>query len=167
MLAPRQQQRVYHALPAHCGAASALQFGIKKAEIEHCVMRDELGVAEEGDQVIGLFGKQRLVLEELDRQSVNLEGRLRHVAFRVEVEMERLAGRETVDELDAANLNQPIARKGIKAGCFGIENDFAHRNSRTSLARRIRLSSRHISNGAQNVAHLGAGVVEALQSYPR
>ena len=126
VLAPRQQQRVDHALAAHCGAADALQFGIEEAEIEHRVVRDELRVAEEGDEVIDLFGKQRLVPEELDGQSVNLERRLRHVAFRIEIAMERLAGGETVDELDAADLDQPIALKGIKAGGFGIENDFAH-----------------------------------------
>src|SRR3984957_10838138 len=134
MLAPRQHQRVDHTLAAHRGAAGALQFGIEKAEIEQRIVRDELGIAEEGDQFIGLLDEQWLVLEELDRQPVNLERRFRHVAFRVEIEMERLAGRKAVDELNAANLDAPIARKGIKAGRFGIENNFAHRMSRTFLS---------------------------------
>ena len=57
---------------------------------------------------------------------MDLKGRLRHVAFRIEVAVKRLAGREAVDELDAADLDQPIALKGIEPGGFGIEHDLAH-----------------------------------------
>src|SRR6201999_3751054 len=37
-----------------------------------------------------------------------------------------LPGRHAVVDLDAADLDQPIAAQGIEAGGFSIENDFAH-----------------------------------------
>ena len=40
--------------------------------------------------------------------------------------MERLAGGETIDQFDAADLDHPIALNGIKPGGLGIENDLAH-----------------------------------------
>ena len=50
----------------------------------------------------------------------------RHVAFRIEVAMKGLAGREAIDEFDAADLDQTIALEGIKPGGLGVENDLAH-----------------------------------------
>jgi hypothetical protein len=38
-----------------------------------------------------------------------------------------LAGRHVIEHLDAADLDQPIAAQRVKAGGFGIKNDFAHR----------------------------------------
>jgi hypothetical protein len=40
--------------------------------------------------------------------------------------MKCLAGRHAIEDLDAADFDQPIAAQGIEAGGFGIENDFAH-----------------------------------------
>jgi len=31
-----------------------------------------------------------------------------------------------VEQFDAADLDQPIAAEGIKAGGFGVDNDLAH-----------------------------------------
>jgi hypothetical protein len=40
--------------------------------------------------------------------------------------MERLAGREPVEEFDAADFDDPIALDGIEAGGLGVEHDLAH-----------------------------------------
>jgi hypothetical protein len=40
--------------------------------------------------------------------------------------MKGLPGRHAVEDLDAADFNQPIAAQWIKAGGFSIENNFAH-----------------------------------------
>jgi hypothetical protein len=42
--------------------------------------------------------------------------------------MEDLAGRHPVQDLDATDLDQPIAAQRIEAGGFGIEDDFTHRD---------------------------------------
>ena len=65
------------------------------------------------------------------REPVHLEGLVRHVALRIEVAVKHLAGRHAVEQLDAADLDQPIAAQRIEAGGFGVENDFAHGVSST------------------------------------
>src|SRR5271167_3407616 len=134
MLAPRNQERIDHPLASHRGAAGAFQFGIEEADIESCVVRDQKRIAEKSDQLFRLVGKQRLVLEEFAGEPVNLERLFRHVAFRIEIAMEHFAGRKTINEFDAADLDQPIALKGIEPGGFGIENDLAHEASRITSA---------------------------------
>jgi hypothetical protein len=37
-----------------------------------------------------------------------------------------LARRHAVDELDTSDFDQAVAAQGIKAGGFGVKNDFAH-----------------------------------------
>ena len=60
------------------------------------------------------------------RQAMHLERLARHVALGIDVAMERLAGRHAVEDLDAADLDKPIAAQRIEPGRFGIENYFAH-----------------------------------------
>ena len=50
----------------------------------------------------------------------------RHVAFGIDVAVEGLSRRHAVEDLDAADLDQPVAAQRIEARGFGIENDFAH-----------------------------------------
>ena len=40
--------------------------------------------------------------------------------------MEGAPGRDVVQELDAADLDQPVAVQAIEAGRFGVEDDLAH-----------------------------------------
>ena len=91
MLAARQHQRVDQTLARHHRHLGALKLGIEEAEIEHGVVRDQRRVTEEFDQLFHLVREQRLVLEEVDAEPMHLEGRLRDVAFRIEVAVERLA----------------------------------------------------------------------------
>ena len=128
MLAARQHQRIDQTLARHRRLLGALELGIEKAEIEHRVVRDQRRLAEEFDQLLHLVREQRFVLEEVDAEPVHLEGGLRHVAFRIEIAMERLAGWKAVDQLDTADLDHPIALQRIEAGGFGVEHDLAHWN---------------------------------------
>ena len=139
MLAAGDQQGIDHPLAVDHNAPGPFQFGIQKAKIEHRVMSDQLRVAKKFDEFLDLLGEERLIPQKLDRQPVNFEGRFRHVAFRVEITMEGLAGRKAVKQFDTADLDQSIALKGIEACGFGIENDLAHPVSYASvgLVRRL------------------------------
>jgi len=53
--------------------------------------------------------------------------------------MKALPGRHAVEDLDAADFNQPIAAERIKAGSFCIENNFAHGIKRPTDVGRIRI----------------------------
>ena len=46
MLASRYQQRIDHAVAAHHLMPGALQFGIEEGQVEHCIVRNELRIAE-------------------------------------------------------------------------------------------------------------------------
>jgi len=50
----------------------------------------------------------------------------RHVPLWIEMPMKGLAGRHAVDDLDTADLDQPIAPQRVEAGGFGIQDDLAH-----------------------------------------
>src|SRR5580658_617822 len=109
MLAACQQQGVDHPLAADAGNTGALELSVEKAEIEHGIVRDKLRIAEKRHQFFSLLRKQRFVFQEIDRQAMNPKRGLRHVPFRIEIEMECLAGRKPIDELDAADFDQTIA----------------------------------------------------------
>ena len=78
------------------------------------------------EEIVGDIGEPRLVLEEVGRQPVDGEGLGRHLALRVEIAVEGRAGRNPVEQLDAADLDQAMTLARVEAGGFGVEDDFAH-----------------------------------------
>ena len=74
------------------------------------------------------LGEERLVLEEVGRQAVHRERLGRHVALRIEIAVEVWPVGNAVEQLDAADLDQPMPLVGIEAGGLGIEHDLAHRS---------------------------------------
>src|SRR6202034_3264900 len=81
------------------------------------------------------------------------EGFGRHVALGIDMPVKGLASRHAVENLDAADFDQPVTAERIKAGGFGIENDFAHENEplRRTRTDESRSSRRHLSSLGQNV----------------
>ena len=84
-------------------------------------------IGDEFQKFLDHLGKKRLVGQELAGKTVHGESFGRHVAFRIDVPMKGLSGRHPVENLDAADFNQPIAPQRIEASGLGIENNFAHR----------------------------------------
>ena len=101
-----------------------------------------VSLADELQELVGDLGEQRLVLEERRREPVHGLGFGRHVALGIDEAVELAARRDAVDELDAADLDQPVAAFGIEAGGLGIENDFAHACDASALPVDCRGSSR-------------------------
>ncbi len=104
-------------------------------------MNDERAVPDEGDELVGDLGEERLVGKKFLAQPMDVESGRRHVPFGIDIDVEALAGRDVVLELDAADLHEPMPVLRIEAGGFGIENDFTHRvtlqtRGRGSAARR-------------------------------
>ena len=97
--------------------------------VEGGVVDHQRGVADEGDEIRGDVIEQRLVGQEFRTQPVDGKGLRRHVAFGVEIDVEALAGGEVVDQLDAADLDQPVTLLRLEARGFGVENDFTHDGS--------------------------------------
>jgi len=127
LLAPREQQGVDHPFAADHRLGGALELGVEEAQIERGVVRHQRRSADKGEELVGNFGKQRLVFQKVGGETVNLERRRRHLALGIDVTMEALAGGNLVVELDAADLDQPVALIGIESRRLGVQHDFPHR----------------------------------------
>ena len=86
---------------------------------------------------------------------MNGEGFRRHVSVWIEISVEHRTGRNTVEQLDTANLDQAMALGRIEAGGFGVEDDFAHEPLLPSI--------RHLSNRLENITHLRMCVFETVR----
>ena len=85
------------------------ELGVEKADVEGRVVDDERVVGDELEELVGNVGEQRLVLQERGRQPVHRLGLGRHVALRIDEAMELAPRGDAIDELDAADLDQPVA----------------------------------------------------------
>ena len=129
VLAPCQQQRVDQPLARDRRPLDAIELGIDEADVERGVVDHQRRVGDEFEKIADHLGKQRFARQELGGKTVHRERLGRHVALGVDVAVKGLPGRHAIENLDAADLDQPIAAQRIKAGGFGIENDFAHQRS--------------------------------------
>ena len=101
-------------------------------------------------------GEDRLVGEEGLGEAVDVECALRHRALRVDVGVEGAPGRELVDELDAADLDDAVARGRIGAGGLGVEDDLAHASA-SGPGRPGEHAARPPGKGTQDIADLALG----------
>jgi hypothetical protein len=99
---------------------------IEEPEIEAGIMRDQRGILDEIKQLLGPLAERRLVGKEDVRKSVNRLRTGRHRTLRIEISMKVAAGLCAVDHLDAADLDDPVAARGIQAGRFRVKDDFAN-----------------------------------------
>ena len=88
-------------------------------------MGDERGVADEGQELVGDILEERLVLQELAGQAVHGHRIAMDVALGVEVAVELAARGDAVDDLDAAELDQPVAVVGVEPRRFRVDDDLA------------------------------------------
>ena len=87
-------------------------------------MDDEPRLAHELHEVRRDGGENRLVGEEAVGQSMHLQRSLGHGLLRIDVDVERASGRDVVEQLDAADLDDAVAGR-IGAGGLRVENDLA------------------------------------------
>src|SRR5262249_50008413 len=88
------------------------------------------------EQVLDDLGEQRLVAQELGREPMHAEGLGRHLALGIEIAVKALSAADAIDELDAADLDQPMALVGIEPGRLGIEHDLPQMSSPIRARRR-------------------------------
>lgn len=90
-------------------------------------MDDQLRVRDEIAQLRSDFRELRFVGEEFGREAVHCERAGIAVAFRVHVEVQVVACKTSIHQLDAADFDDPVARSRIQAGGFGVQYQLAHR----------------------------------------
>ena len=130
MLATRQHQRVDEALLAERLAPAARQLGVDEGDVEAGVVRDQAGLADELEKLGRDRREERLIPEEGVVEAMHLHGIDRVRPLGIEVAVEAPPGRDVVDQLDAADLDDAVAGFRVEAGSLGIEDDFAHDSGR-------------------------------------
>ena len=102
-------------------------------------MDDKLCIAHEIEEGLPDPGKDRLVtqchatgcgrgggIKDIVADAVHLEGFARHAPFGVDVLVIGLARGKVVDQFHRADFHDPVTFGGLKAGGFGVQNDFTH-----------------------------------------
>ena len=138
-----------------------------KADVEAGIVGDQLGAVDEGQEFVGDVVEGRLAGEVGRADAVHrLRFGMDHAALRIDVVVKDAAGREAVDQLDAAELDDAVLA-GIEAGGFGIEDDLAHRitpqrrciseaaQANEPCPRLFPSSSRDDRNGPRRAPHRG------------
>ena len=126
---PGEHQRIQHRTQVVDGGTAGLVAGelvVEEADVEGRVMDDQLGFADETDELLGDVGEQRLVRQELRRQPVDLLGAGIDLPLRVQILVEGAPGRPAVHQLDAADLDDPVPLLGLQACRFSIQYDLSH-----------------------------------------
>ena len=109
--------------------SQAAQFGIDELEVELGVMNHQGRIADEGDEILDHLGEAWLVGQELAAEAMDLESLLGHVALRVQIGLVLVPGRHPVVQLEAGDLDQPVAGRRIESGRLGIQDHFTHASS--------------------------------------
>ena len=97
---------------------SRSQLVVQELDIEVRVVDDELGAADELDELGCDVGELRLRREKLVLDAVHLERAAVDLALGIDVAMEAILRRPAVDELHAADLDDPVARGRLEARWF-------------------------------------------------
>lgn len=126
VFAPGHGQGVGGAIHAPLHAkVQAGKLGVEELEVKAGVMNHQPSRADKGNKIRRLVGEQGLVVQESVAQPVDAGGLFGHVAFGVEVAVKLPPRGEMVDKLNTAHLHHAVPGGGVKAGGFGIEDDFA------------------------------------------
>ena len=127
--APRHRERIQHAaaiadLLRHVRQTPELV--IQELDVEVGVVNHELGALHELDELARDFREPRLCREKLVLDAVHLQCTAIDVSLGIHVTMEAILGRPAINELDATDLDDPVARGGLETRGFRIENDLTH-----------------------------------------
>ena len=90
---------------------------------------DDRRVADELEEPVHDLGEHGLLGQKLLGQAVDRAGVLGHVALGIEVAVKMIAGRDVVQQLDAADLDHPMTVVRVQTRGLGIEHDLTHRGS--------------------------------------
>ena len=108
-------------------ALYACQLGVEEANIERCVVYDQLGTTNVVDKVFEDIRKSRFVGEELGGNAVYLDGSGVDLPLRLKILMEVVAGEAPIYQLHTADFDDPVPLLRLQTGGFGIQYDLTHR----------------------------------------
>ncbi|MBI1990717.1 MAG: hypothetical protein HYS65_13545 [Betaproteobacteria bacterium] len=104
-----------------------IELAVQKPGVERRVVDDQFGAAHEVEPLVDDVAELRLVAQEFLAQSVHLQRAFVARALRVDVAVKMIAAQAPVDDLDRRELDHTVAKIGIEAGGFSVENDLPHK----------------------------------------
>ena len=99
---------------------------VEKAHVERGVMDDQLRALDELEKFIRYFSKARLAHQEFVSDAVDTNGALVTFTIGLQVHMKMAAGQSTAHQLDATDLDHPVAIGDRHTGGFSIEYNTTH-----------------------------------------
>src|SRR5271168_2873898 len=111
-------------------------------------MGEQLSSRNELRQLLGDFGKARLILKLITANAMHGIRRRLDVPVRVDVTVESTAGRAPVNQLDTADFYDPVPQARFETRGLGIQYDLPHQRECTpcsaSIAALARASTRSL-----------------------
>ena len=92
----------------------------------------QLGAADVIQEFRRDFRELGLVAQELAREPMDFERTRLALALGIEIAVEVVAGETSIDELDAANLDDPVAQLSLEARRLGVQDYLSHIFNRVS-----------------------------------
>ena len=123
---PGQGKGVDHPPPLQHHLADLAQLVVEEADVEIGVVDDQRIVADEVQEVLGDGTEERLVGQEGVVQAVDSDRLRIDRPLRIDVAMIVAPGRQQIGQLQAADLDQPVAVADLQARGLRVENDLAH-----------------------------------------
>ncbi len=99
---------------------------VQKSDVERRVVDDQLGTPTIGEKILDNVAEARLVGKELLGDAMHLHGPCVDLAVRLQIAMEVAMGQTTLHQLDATNLDNAMALRGLQARGLGVEYDLTH-----------------------------------------
>ena len=96
-------------------------------DVHLAIALGQFGVAEKVEHGVGDVGEQRLALEQLEGNAVNARRVIGNVTLGMDIFVKGAAGGDVIIELEAADLDHPVAGFWIEPGGLSIKHDFSHR----------------------------------------
>src|SRR6266536_408712 len=124
----REAQRVGE-LRVHASAhlmSGHSKLKVEKSDVERRVVNDPLGATREIEELGDDVAEFRLAAQVVPRLAMDFGRAEVDVALRVDEELDHAAGRAAVDDLEAGQLDDPMALQRIEAGRLGVEDDLTH-----------------------------------------
>src|SRR5258708_11093649 len=105
-----------------------LQFRIEKLDVEVGIVNHHRSAADEIEEIGRQVAELGLVLEKIVADSVHRHRTRLALALRIEVVVPGAFGDAPIEDLDAADFDDPVAEPDVEARGFGIEHYAAHRS---------------------------------------
>ena len=125
--------------------------------IEGRVVDHKRRVADKGKKVVGNFGKPLVSFQKFGGKSVHRKCLGGHVALGIDIGVESRPGRYPVEQLDAAQLDQPMALRRIEAGCLLTVSDVKLGGEH------VRISDEEMSRAVNEMTELALSTVTSAR----